>query len=73
MHLSTCLPTIKIWSNRKVEKLEQKILQSDQMMDGYRRRLESFERPKTVPKKRKTNPPTSPELDYWITTFGLPT
>ena len=43
------------------------------MIVGYRQRLESFERPKPVPKKRKTNPPTSPELDYWITTFGLPT
>ena len=70
MHRSTCLPTIKIWSNQKVEQLQQKILQSNQMMERYKRRLESFERTKTETKKRKV---TSKDSDYWITTFGLPT
>ena len=66
MHRSTCLPTITIWSNEKVEQLQQKIMQSNQMMDRYKRRLESFEKTK----KRKVTPKDS---DYWITTFGLPT
>ena len=70
MHSSTCLPTIKNWPNQKVELLELKILQSNQMMDRYRRRLESYEKTKTEPKKRKVTPTDS---DYWITTFGLPT
>ena len=70
MHRSTCLPTIKILPNQKVEQLQQKILQSNQMMDRYKRRLESYEKTKTEPKKRKITPTDS---DYWITTFGLPT
>ena len=45
-------------------------MQSNQMMDRYKRRLESFEKTKTDPKKRKVTPKDS---DYWITTFGLPT
>lgn len=70
MHRSTCLPTIKIFPNQKVEQLQQKILQSNHMMDRYKRRLESYEKTKTEPKKRKITPSNS---DYWITTFGLPT
>ena len=70
MHRSTCLPRITIWSNEKVEQLQQRIMQSNQMMDRYKRRLESFEKTKTDPKKRKVTPKDS---DYWIKTFGLPT
>ena len=70
MHRSTCLPRITIWSNEKVEQLQQKIMQSNQMMDRYKRRLESFEKTKTDSKKRKVTPKDS---DYWIKTFGLPT